>query len=143
MVKYCSECGAKLDDNAQFCGNCGKSQVEKQNKNELIIIGLIAIIAILSIKKTTESVSYENREDNTEQITQKVKAILFEKPKSFAQKRLFNAYPKLRLIRIRVKRQINKTKEDINQKIDDTKELIDGTIDRTKEEINRRIKKRK
>ena len=49
MVKYCSECGAKLDDNAQFCGNCGKSQVEKQNKNELIIIGLIAIIAILSI----------------------------------------------------------------------------------------------
>ena len=104
---------------------------------------IISIIAILAIKKTTECVSDENKEDNTEQITQKVKAILLEKPKSFAQKRLFDAYPKLRLMRIKVKRQINKTKEDINQKIDDTKELIDGTIARTREEINKRIKKRK
>ena len=104
---------------------------------------VISIITILTIKKTTVVISEENKEDNTEQITQKVKEILFRKPKSFAEKRLFNAYPKLRLMRIRVKKQINKTKEEINQKIDDTKELIDGKIDKTKEEINKRIKKRK
>ena len=81
--------------------------------------------------------------DNTEQITQKVKEILLGKPKAFAEKRLFNAYPRLRLMRIKVKRQINKTKQEINQKIDDTKEMIDDKIDKTKEELNKRIKKRK
>ena len=104
---------------------------------------IISIFTILAIKKTTASVSEQNREDNTEEITQKVKEMLLEKPKAFAEKRIINAYPKLRLIRIKVKKQIEKTKEDINQKIDDTKELIDGTIDKTKEEINKRIKKRK
>ena len=104
---------------------------------------VISLITILTIKKTTAFISEKNGEDNTEQITQKVKEVLFGKPKSFAEKRLFNAYPKLRLMRIKVKKQINKTKEEINQKIDDTKELIDNKIDKTKEEINKRIKKRK
>ena len=104
---------------------------------------IISIITILTIKKTTALVSEENREDNTEEITNKVKEILLEKPKAFAEKRLINSYPMLRLIRIKVKKQINKTKEDINQKIDDTKELIDDKIDKTREEINKRIKKRK
>ena len=104
---------------------------------------ITSISTILTIKKTTLAISKENKEDSTEQITQKVKEFLLEKPRAFAEKRLFNAYPKLRLIRIKVKEQINKTKEEINQKIDDTKELIDGKIDKTKEEINKRIMKRK
>lgn len=108
-----------------------------------VIDFIISITAILAIKKTTVSVSEENKEDNTEQITLKVKEILLGKSKAFTQKRLFNAYPKLRLMRIKVKKKINKTKEEINQKIDNTKELIDDRIDKTKEEINKRIKKRK
>ena len=104
---------------------------------------IISIITILTIKKATLAISEENIEDNTEQITQKVKEILLGRPKAFAEKRLFNAYPMLRLMRIKVKRQINKTKTEINQKIDNTKEKIDDRIDRTKEEINKRIKKRK
>ena len=103
----------------------------------------ISVITILTIKRTAAVISEENKEDNTEQITQKVKEILLGKPKAFAEKRLFNAYPRLRLMRIKVKRQINKTKQEINQKIDDTKEMIDDKIDKTKEELNKRIKKRK
>ena len=104
---------------------------------------VISIITILTIKKTTAAISEENKEDNTEEITKKVKEMLLGKPKAFAEKRLINAYPKLRLMRIKVKKQINKTREEINQKIDDTKVLIDDKIDKTKEEINKRIKKRK
>ena len=104
---------------------------------------IISAITIMTIKKTVAFISEKNEEDNTEQITQKVKEILLGKPKAFAEKRLFNAYPRLRLMRIKVKRQINKTKEGINQKIDDTRELIDDKIDKTKEEINKRMKKRK
>ena len=104
---------------------------------------VISIITILTIKRTTEYISEENREDNTEEITKKVKEILLGRPKAFAEKRLINAYPRLRLMRIKVKNQINKTKEGINQKIDNTKELIDDKIDKTREEISKRIKKRK
>ena len=57
MVKYCSECGAKLNDDDKFCRNCGNSQndsetnnseTDSNNKNKLIIIGILAIIVILS-----------------------------------------------------------------------------------------------
>ena len=108
-----------------------------------IIDFIITIITILTIKKTTAVISEENKEDSTEQITQKVKELLLGKPKAFAEKRLFNAYPKLRLMRIKVKKRINKTKEEINKKIDGTKEIIDGKIDKTREELNKRLKKRK
>ena len=104
---------------------------------------VVSILTILTIKKTTASVSRENTEDNTEEITKKVREMLLVKPRAFAEKRLLKAYPKLELIRIKVKEKIEQTKDEINQKIDDTKELIDDRIDKTKEEINKRIKKRK
>lgn len=100
-----------------------------------IIDNIVSLITIFGIKKTTASVSKENREDNTEEITKKVKEILLEKQKSFTQKRLINAYPKLQTIRIKVKEQIEKTKEEIDR----TKEKIDDKIDKTKEEINKKI----
>ena len=104
---------------------------------------VISLITIFGIKKTTIFVSNENKEDNTEEVTKKVREILLGKPKAFAEKRILNAYPRLRLIRIKVKKQINKTRKEINQRIDNTKGLIDDKIDKTKEEINKKIKKRK
>lgn len=104
---------------------------------------VISLITIFGIKKTTIFVSNENKEDNTEEITKKVREILLGKPKAFAEKRILNAYPRLRLIRIKVKKQINKTRKEINQRIDNTKGLIDDKIDKTKEEINKKLKKRK
>ena len=85
----------------------------------------------------------ENREDNAAEITAKVREMLLESPKLFAEKRLFNAYPKLQTIRIKVKEKIEQTKEEIDQRLDQTKELIDDTIDRTKEELNKRIKNKR
>lgn len=101
-----------------------------------LIDNIISLITIFGIKSTTASVSKENREDNTEEITQKVRSILLGKPKAFAEKRLINAYPKLQTIRIKVKETIEKTREEIDERIDKTKEKIGET----KEELNRKIK---
>lgn len=50
MVKYCSKCGAKLNDDAQFCDACGKPQNEPPKDNKkIIIIGLLVVIIIISI----------------------------------------------------------------------------------------------
>lgn len=50
MVKYCSNCGTKLDDEDEFCKNCGEKQTSKQNTNSIIIIaGLVILIIILGI----------------------------------------------------------------------------------------------
>lgn len=32
---YCKECGAKLDDDAVFCMNCGVKILDTQNKKDL------------------------------------------------------------------------------------------------------------
>lgn len=101
---------------------------------------IISLITIYKIKSTTVSVSNENKEDNTEEITKKVREILLGKPKAFAQKRLINAYPKLQTIKTKVKEKIEKTKEEIDQKIDETKEIIDERLNKTKKVINKKIK---
>ena len=105
-----------------------------------VVDNIISMITIISIKSTTAMVSEENRKDNTEEITEKVRNILLEKPKSFAQKRLMNAYPKLQMVRIKVKEKIEQTKAEIDQKIDRTKEVIDDKIEQTRKQLNNKIK---
>lgn len=105
-----------------------------------LVDNIISLITIFGIKRTTAFVSRENKEDNTEEITKKVRDILLGKQKAFTQKRLVNAYPKLQTIRIKVKEKIEKTKEEIDHKIDETREIIDDKLDKTKEEINKKIK---
>lgn len=97
---------------------------------------IISLITMFGIRKTTASVSRENREDNTEEITKKVREILLGRPKAFTQKRLINAYPKLQTIRIKVKEKIEQTKEEIDKR----KEMFDEKIEQTKEEISKRKK---
>ena len=101
-----------------------------------IIDNIISLVTIIKIKGTAATVSKENREDNTEEITNKVRQILLGKPKAFAQKRLINAYPKLQTIKIKVKEKIEKTKEEIDKK----KEILDEKIDKKKKEIDNKIK---
>lgn len=48
MRKYCGNCGNELNDNAEFCDQCGASQKDSNfSKNNLIIIGLLALIIII------------------------------------------------------------------------------------------------
>lgn len=101
-----------------------------------IIDNIVSLVTIIKIKGTAATVSKENREDNTEEITNKVRQILLGKPKAFAQKRLINAYPKLQTIKIKVKEKIEKTKEEIDKK----KEILDEKIDKKKKEIDNKIK---
>ena len=96
---------------------------------------IISLSTILGIKKTTKQINKENTEDNTEEITKKVKEILLGK--SFVQRRLVNAYPKLQTIKIKVKEKINQTKDEIEKQ----KEIIDRKVTIAKKQINKKIKK--
>ena len=54
MVKYCQQCGAQLEDDADFCTECG-NQVNPKSGNSIsiskktILVGVIAIIIIAVI----------------------------------------------------------------------------------------------
>lgn len=95
---------------------------------------IISITTILIIRNTTTMINKENKEDNTEEITAKVKEILLGK--SFVQRRLVNAYPKLQVIKIKLKEKIDKTKEEIERQ----KEILDDKIDNAKRNIDEKIK---
>ena len=99
-----------------------------------IIDNIISLTTILGIRSTTTKVNRENREDNTEEITKKVREIL--RGKSFTQRRLLNAYPKLQAIKIKVKEKIEQTKEEIEKQ----KEILDKKVDKAKEDFNKKIK---
>lgn len=53
MVKYCEKCGAKLDDDAAFCDECGKSingQIKNASQskgNNKLYIGLVILIIVV------------------------------------------------------------------------------------------------
>lgn len=100
-----------------------------------VIDNIISLTTILGIRKTTKTISKENREDNTEEITKKVKEVLLGK--SFVQRRIVNAYPKLQAIKIKVREKIDKTKEEIDKK----KEVLDEKVIQAKENLNRKVKK--
>lgn len=95
---------------------------------------IISLTTIVGIRKTNTQINRENREDNTEEITKKVREILLGK--SFTQRRLLNAYPTLQTIKIKVKETIDKTKEDIEKQ----KEILDRKVNIAKKQINRKIK---
>ena len=49
MTKYCGNCGNKLNDDAEFCDECGASQKKSSSflTNKIMIIGLLALIIII------------------------------------------------------------------------------------------------
>lgn len=95
---------------------------------------IISLTTIFGIRNTAILVNRENKEDNTEEITKKIREILLGK--SFAQRRLVNAYPKLQAIKIKVKEKIDKTKEEIERQ----KEILDDKIDNAKRNLDEKIK---
>ena len=102
------------------------SQLTKIPENILNIIAIIiAIIFFIDISISTKVVSNvriastklnkESIEDNTEEITEKVKAILIEK--SVLNRRLINAYPDLQAKIKQKKQQIKNKTEAVKQEI--------------------------
>lgn len=69
------------------------------------------------VGKTTKEIG--KNLDNTEEITKKVKDILLEK--SPLHRRLLNAYPKLKSIKVKIKENIQKQKAEIKEKVDNIK----------------------
>ena len=112
-----------------------------------VIDNIISLIVVLNIRKTTKAVNNENKEDNTEEITKKVKEIILGKS-SALNRRLVDAYPAIRFIKIKIKQKTKKIKKEventtreIKENIEDTKNNIKDSIEETKENFKRLGKK--
>lgn len=53
---YCAQCGAKLPDNANYCGECGsrtifnnQPQPQQQPKGNATVQGIIFIVAVIMV----------------------------------------------------------------------------------------------
>lgn len=120
-----------------------------------LLDNVISGIVICGFRKTTVQVSKEGRQDNTEEITKKVREILSSK--SWTYKRLINAYPKLVAIKYKIKEiqkvvkenakevkdNINEKAQDVRNMINDKKEEFKNTINEKKEEKKVNLEKKK
>lgn len=110
-----------------------------------LVDNVISSIVIFGFRKTTVQVGREGRQDNTEQITKKVREILSSK--SWMYKRLVDAYPKLIAIKTKIKEIKEEVKENaievknsINEKAQDVKNTISEKKDEVKNTISEKIK---
>lgn len=113
-----------------------------------IIDNIISFIVISGFRKTTVIVNREGVSDNTEEITKKVRELLFSK--SFLHRRIINAYPKFVAIKTRIaeikteiEENINEVKETINEKKEEVKNTISERARRVSDNINEQREKAK
>ena len=98
-----------------------------------IVDYLVSFGVVVKLRETTSAVNKENTEDNTEEITKKVKEILFSK--SALNRRLFNAYPRLIAMKDKIKEQTERIQKSVNNATEEIKESIIETKDSIKENI--------
>lgn len=112
----------------------------KLNTNALNIIAIILLLVfvidivistviIIGFRKTAVQVGKEGTQDNTEEITRKVREILVQK--SWLHRRLVNAYPKL----IAIKHKIKKIEKEIKESAKEKKEEITEKVEDVKKEV--------
>jgi hypothetical protein len=111
-----------------------------------VIDNVISFIVISGFRKTTKQVNRKERTDDTEQITQRVRAILSQK--SFLHRRFVNAYPKLQAIQIKIKEIKNKIEDATNEakdvvaeKTGEIKNRIENATNEAKDVINEKFEK--
>lgn len=110
-----------------------------------IIAGVLLIVFLTDLiisSKVISNVKVEGlkfAKDNTEEITRKVKEALMNK--DWFTRRLVNAYPNFKDIRIKVKENINKAKQEIKQNIDKTKEETKESIEKIKVKAQENVEK--
>ena len=88
------------------------------------IDNIISTIIIIGFRKTTIKVEREEKHDDTEQITKKVREILAQK--SWGYRRLIDAFPRLETIRVRIKELTEEVKENVNELRDNINEKAEG-----------------
>ena len=109
-----------------------------------LIDNVLSAVVIFGFRKTTVQVGREGRQDNTEQITKKVREILSSR--SWMYKRLVDAYPKLVAIKTKIKEIKEEVKENaievkksINEKAQDVKNTISEKKDEVKNTISEKF----
>ena len=81
--------------------------------------------------KTTKEIGKDL--DNTEEMTKKVREILTGK--SVLHRRLINAYPKIQIIRVKIKEK----KDKIKRQMEEQKVLIKESVKKQKDELKEKI----
>ena len=105
-----------------------------------IIDNIISIIIIIGFRKTTIKIGMEKKEDNTEDITRRVREILAQK--SWGYRRLIDAFPGLETIKLRIQEITNEVKENVNEikgNINEKAEDLKNVINDKKEEVKNTI----
>ena len=108
----------------------------------LFVADLIVSLRVVTIfRSTTKKFDKENPQDNTEEISQKVKEFL--KGKSILNRRLINAFPKWTAIlkeqSEKIKQKTNEMKEDFNEYANGVKEEISQRADNVKRGVKKGI----
>lgn len=94
-----------------------------------IIDNIISFVIIGGFRKVATQIGREGKEDNTEQITKRVREVLINK--SWAHRRLVNAYPRL----ITIKEKIKEIKEEVKENATEIKNTINEKVNEVKESI--------
>lgn len=101
-----------------------------------LVDNVISTIVILGFRKTAVQIGKEGKQDNTEQITKKVREVL--NARSWLYKRLINAYPKLIAIKSKIKEIKEEVKEnaiEVKKTINEKAQEVRNTINDKKEEV--------
>ena len=105
-----------------------------------VIDNIISGVVIFGFRKTAVQINKEGRQDNTEEITRKVREILSSK--AWTYKRLINAYPKLVAIKDRIKEikdEVKENAQEIKNNINEKAQDMRNTINDKKREAKVKI----
>lgn len=132
--------------NPFIVGNLNKVNIETLNIIAIILLilfvidNIVSTVVILGFRSTAKEVNKEGSQDNTEQITKKVREILTSK--SWLHRRLINAYPKFIAIKDRIKEIRDEVKEnamEVKNNITEKATNMKNTINDKKEAVKTNI----
>lgn len=109
-----------------------------------ICIFVIFIADNIISKNILSTVKTENKKlekDNTEEITEKVRAVL--RSRNWAYRRLLNAYPNAKYITKIIKENVKKVKNEIKENVDKAKEEVKENVEKAKLEVKENLDKTK
>ena len=104
-----------------------------------IIDNIVSGVVIGYVKKTEKRFTPEV--DNTEEMTEKVKAVL--EAKSPLHRRLIKAYPKLQAVKVKIKEKKEQIKEQIveqKKEIEDKAKKVEEKVENTTKKVEQKVR---